>query len=770
MKTNPLRMVAASLLLALLIRQMATGAETPFTDDNWASGATGALSIGCKGGFAYSIVTDDAGHLYIGGSFESIGDVVTRNIAKWDGRAWSPLGSGLDGIVNALAVSGRHLYAAFTTWEDNQPKATIARWDGIEWINWTSLVLEWGGISHLAVLGNHVYAAGALKAENGLGIEHLAKWDGTQWSALGTGLNGAVTALASADGQLYVAGHFTTAGGVEANGIARWDGSTWSSLGAGVEGGVSGLAISGTDLHVVGGFGIQKWDGRGWSPLIRMEQGVFSLAVSGNAMYAVVFGYWRAAGWMGIPVWNIVRWNGAEWLTIGEVSGNDPLLVVSGSYLFAAGTFNEVNGIRASGVARWDGNRWSGLGEASEGFEYSVEAIAADGEDLYAAGSFRSEDHPVAIRIAKWVGHKWSPITRGHSLGRVNALALSGRDLYAAGQFTAIDGIEANRVARWNGEKWMPLGSGLEPDASMSWAADSGGEVRALAVHGSDLYVAGNFNLAGGQPARRIAKWDGNQWSPLGSGIHISNQEIHNYFALAVAGGDLYLGGQFQRVGDVSARNIARWDGSTWSRLGAGVDGVVNALAVSGGDLYVAGGFRTAGGKTVNNIAKWDGTTWSPVGTGIAGRADSLVVAQGDLYAAGWFNLPGAGQAYGISRWNGRQWSPLGSGVEGYVRALATSGDQLFVGGSFTVAGGKVSAYFARAFLKRVPAIEVTGGRATVYFRGIGAGGYGIERTTDLEFWEHLATRYAGTTGGIDFVDENAPGPSAYYRAVPLEP
>jgi trimeric autotransporter adhesin len=750
---------------------MATAAEAQFTDDNWASGATGMLSVGCKGGFANSIVVDDAGHLYIGGSFESIGNVVTRNVAKWDGRAWSPLGSGLDGIVDALAVSGKHLYAAYTTWDGNQIIASIARWDGNTWSTWTSIGLgEWGNISHLAVLGNHLYAAGAWKAENGLGIEHLARWDGTRWSALGTGLNGAVTALASTDTQLFVAGHFTSAGGVEAKGIARWDGSTWSSLGVGVDEPVSSLAMSGTDLYVVGGWCcIMKWDGHAWSP-VPMEQSVVSLTVSGDAMYAVVYSSTLLVGWSGINVWNIVRWNGAEWLTIGEVFGNEPLLAMSGADLFAAGTFNEVNGIRANGIARWDGNRWSGLGETSEGFEYSVSAIAAAGEDLYAAGSFRSEDHPVAIGVAKWVGQKWSPITRGNSLSSVNALGISGKDLYAAGRFTVIDGIEANRVARWNGEKWMPLGSGLEPDASMAWASDHGGEVFALAVHGSDLYVAGNFNLAGGQPARRIAKWDGNQWSPLGSGIHISNQEIHNYFALAVAGGDLYLGGLFQRVGDVSARNIARWDGSTWSRLGAGVDGHVTALAVSGGDLYVAGGFRSAGGKTVNNIAKWDGTTWSQLGAGVAGRADSLVVAHGDLYAAGPFNLPGAVQAYGIARWTGREWSPLGSGVEEYVNVLATSGDQLFAGGSFTIAGGKVSACFARAFLYGVPPLEVANGRATVFFRDIPAGGYSIERTTDLETWEHLATRYAGPTGGIDLLDETAPGYSAYYRAVPLEP
>ena len=35
---------------------------------------------------------------------------------------------------------------------------------------------------------------------------------------------------------LYAGGGFTTAGGVPANYIAKWDGSAWSALGSGMDG------------------------------------------------------------------------------------------------------------------------------------------------------------------------------------------------------------------------------------------------------------------------------------------------------------------------------------------------------------------------------------------------------------------------------------------------------------------------------------------------------------------------------------------------------
>jgi hypothetical protein len=56
-------------------------------------------------------------------------------------------------------------------------------------------------------------------------VNRIARWDGTQWSALsgpsGTGMNNTVFALTVHDGDLIAGGFFTTAGGVTVNHIAR---------------------------------------------------------------------------------------------------------------------------------------------------------------------------------------------------------------------------------------------------------------------------------------------------------------------------------------------------------------------------------------------------------------------------------------------------------------------------------------------------------------------------------------------------------------------
>ena len=66
---------------------------------------------------------------------------------------------------------------------------------------------------------------------------------------------------------------------------------------------------------------------------------------------------------------------------------------------------------------------------------------------------------------------------------------------------------------------------------------------------------------------------------------------------MLASGSDLYVGGSFPTAGGSAATNIAKWDGSSWSALGSGMNQSVSALAVSGSDLYAGGDFTTAGGE-----------------------------------------------------------------------------------------------------------------------------------------------------------------------------
>ena len=115
--------------------------------------------------------------------------------------------------------------------------------------------------------GPALYAGGSFTTAGGISANRIAKWDGTSWSALGTGLGGWVRALTVFDDgggpALYAGGDFTTAGGVDANYIAKWDGASWAPLSTGMGGtigfpGVYALAVfdddGGPALYAGGGF------------------------------------------------------------------------------------------------------------------------------------------------------------------------------------------------------------------------------------------------------------------------------------------------------------------------------------------------------------------------------------------------------------------------------------------------------------------------------------------------------------------------------------
>jgi len=284
---------------------------------------------------------------------------------------------------------------------------------------------------------------------------------------------------------------------------------------------------------------------------------------------------------------------------------------------------------------------------------------------------------PSSGRADEWSGR----FVIGGVAGEVDAVALdAGGNLYVGGGFAVTNGgVTANYIAKWDGDSWSALGTGMNAS------------VKALAVDASgNLYAGGDFTTAGGVAnTSYIAKWDGSSWSPLGTGMNW----IVNALAFD-ASGNLYAGGRFTMAGGVPANYIAKWDGSSWSALGSGVNDQVCAIAVYGSNVY-------AGGRlwmSASCIAKWDGSSWSPLGTGLQSYVLALAVdSSGNLYAGGQFTTTGGVPANYIAKWDGSSWSALGSGMNNVVKALVVdSVDNLYAGGHFTTAGGGSAHYIAK--------------------------------------------------------------------------
>ena len=149
---------------------------------------------------AMTVFNDGTGPaLYAAGTFGFAGGVAANSIAKWNGSAWSALGSGIAGAVAALAVyndgTGPALYAGgiFTT-AGNVPCLGMAKWNGLFW----SQPFAVGPASPNPVVyalrvfddatGPKLYVAGGFSQAGGIPASNIARWNGTSIEALGPGL------------------------------------------------------------------------------------------------------------------------------------------------------------------------------------------------------------------------------------------------------------------------------------------------------------------------------------------------------------------------------------------------------------------------------------------------------------------------------------------------------------------------------------------------------------------------------------------------------
>ena len=611
---------------------------------------------------------------------------------------------GPDGIVSAMEVfddgSGPTLRVggAFDA-AGASPAVGVAAWDGTEWSPFKS-DLGSGGVSDFEVFdvgnGPKLIVGGSMTLPSpAIPTKGILIWDGATWSRPSSEIvpmsgTAEVHALETFDdgsgAALYAGGRFEPAWPTPSSTLSRWDGASWTSLNAGI-GEIRALVVH--------------------------DDGTGAALYAGGAFRFVNSG----------PIVSVARWDGASWTEVGTVfDGPVEELGVfddgSGPLLYAGGTFTSAGGVAATNVARWDGAAWSavggGIGAGSPDEVVATFRVFDDGSgaSLFAGGHFHTAGGAPAMHVAKWDGTSWSPLGTGMN-SVVRALTVfddgSGAALYAGGFFTRAGGVQAWRAARWDGASWSALGNRID-------TADN--DVLALATYddasgdGTELYAAGRFDLVGGAPAMHVARWDGEHWDTVGGGFDDTVHALLVFDDVLRSRPALYAGGEFSMAGGQPASCIAAWDGTSWSPLGAGVNGIVRALGAfddglgGGPALYAAGDFTTAGGTPAARIARWNGVSWSPLGSGTDGVVSSLAVFDDGggpaLFAGGFFVNAGGVMASRIARWNGTSWTPVGSGmIGGPVLCLRVfddgSGPALYAGGEFSrTASGSVMNGIAR--------------------------------------------------------------------------
>jgi hypothetical protein len=331
----------------------------------------------------------------------------------------------------------------------------------------------------LAVYEGDLYAGGTFTSAGGQTVNHIARWGGESWNAVGGGVNGIVRTMLVHDGSLYVGGHFSSADDQTANHIARWDGEHWHAVGDG------------------------------------FNNAVMTMAVHDGAL--VAGGMFTHSGEMEVNFIALLDQPAGEWQPLGSGMNRSVLAVTSyDGYLVAGGHFTEAGSEEVGRLAIWFANQWLPI---SDGLLGSVRTMLSAGNVLLAGGALQGNlsfpaspyqgdgEHAASptnqVVQWDWFPSPWEAVGPFLS-GSAQAIHQHEGQLFAAGRFTRLFDesatLQVNLIAQWDGETWQPLGEGL--------GGMYNGSAEAMTTYNGKFIVAGYFATAGGEPATSIAAWD----------------------------------------------------------------------------------------------------------------------------------------------------------------------------------------------------------------------------------------------------------------------
>ncbi len=317
----------------------------------------------------------------------------------------------------------------------------------------------------------------------------------TNWLPMQDGVNGEVRVMLTLEDEnaLVIAGTFTSASGVECTNVVKWNGSEYIAMGDGIEGNIVTGAVLDGEIYLGGSLGqnsdLAHWTGEEWE-----LSGVFlgsgppeitDLYAHNGLLYAAGGSIGFAGTSYGVAVLEVSGWEifpGDFNAPIHSMTHYDDQLVIGGA--FTGFNFGQEN---LPYIATLNGTEWETIGDEILGI---INAVTVFQDKLVVGGPLGpGETAPVGIMYYDEMANDWISVYSdpfavvGHA---VRAFKIIGTQLIVVGLYNI------NYVMGLIGSNAGILFS-LGPDTSPSPIALNDGPVNTAANLGNDIYIGGNF-------------------------------------------------------------------------------------------------------------------------------------------------------------------------------------------------------------------------------------------------------------------------------------
>ncbi len=450
--------------------------------------------------------------------------------------------------------------------------------------------------------------------------------------------------------QIVLGGYFNTAGGRPVSNIATWDGQSWSSIGQG------------------------------------FDDEVFDVEGLPNGELLAVGRFYRSGS---TPMNRVAKWNGTNWVDLGGEIDSYILGAVTlpdGSFM-VSGYFTRIGGVPARQVAHYRQGTWHPMATGLTGNIHDL-SLAFDGS-IYASGYISLPGAFVDAVYARWNGTAWSAVPYASFYTTSLASPAPASGMYAGGSSFVDAGngttLEYVAVGKFNGVSW---------DANIALPEIQGG-IFSVTATPDRTFACGTVRAPFTSATFEIDQSGARHI--LGGPTNISCSLIDSSNRLVVAG---YFSSYASMDGSIKrARRVMAYDGSTWSTLGEGFDGIITAIFPTGPDsAIVAGNFSRFASTRTGTVAKWMNGHIQPLQSILDREVLAISTTVNGNILAG---LTAASNSSGssIRQFDGSTWSDLGPSLNSSVRAILPLSDgTVIVGGDFIHAGTTTVNRIARLF------------------------------------------------------------------------